>query len=238
MQQRLLYTTALTLALTAVGLAAYETNRRSPAAVVAVPSEPAEGVLAVEPAVRDLGERLRTDPVVETFRITNGTRLAVDFGEPVKGCSCSEVVVSAPRLEPGGSCDVRMAWNLSGKRGRTSEAVILPVTFTGGTTDYLRMKLVAKVVGQINADCEVIALDRTKMLKQTVKLIPAAGVVAKIVGVTASHPGLTARVTGELEFEVEIDPTKDLWEFGDLFVVAVTDSAGEREVRVPVRIAK
>jgi hypothetical protein len=204
---------------------------RTPATPVGRP-EPA---LTVTPAAHDFGEVTSPDDLTARFEIANTYDQPAEVVSVMKGCSCAEAAVEPRTIPPGGTATLTVVWRVAGKQGRISEAVV-PVCQVGDRTEHLRVRVAARVVLPVEADREVIELDRSKRSERVV-FRARDGRQFRLTGAAANHPSLITAIDPDgRSLSVTFGPAQPGWESGRLSMTVATDVAGAEAVMVPVHV--
>jgi hypothetical protein len=185
----------------------------------------------------DFGTARRGDTVTATFTIRNTHPVAVECGQVMKGCSCAAAEVEPKVIPPGGEAKLTLAWNLTGKRGRAAETVMVPFAGTG-VKGLVPAGVTAVVRGPVEVDREVVDLDERNRSAEVVFSSPL-GRKFRCVSAHPNHPCVSAGIndTGD-RVQLVFNQAVTGWEFGNIYVTVVTDQPDDHEVRIGIRLNK
>ena len=212
------------LAASAVGAAALALAgwHNKPSAAEAARPYTAPGVYVVANQ-HDFGVRRRGEVVSVSFVIRNTHPVPVTCGPVMKGCSCSAAVLEPETIPAGGEAKLTVVWNLANKQGGSSEGVVVPYRGEPNVTGTMAAQLRATVRRVVEPERETVDLTRAAPTA-TVAFTSPLGVAFRCLGVSASHPAVSAVVTSDSSgVTLRYDPTVKKTDGNDVKVTVVTD---------------
>lgn len=184
----------------------------------------------------DFGEARRGDTVTASFVIRNTHPVPVQCGMVMKGCSCASAKVEPEVIPPGGEAKLTLAWNLTAKRGRVSETVMVPFTGDGNVKGTVLAGVVATVRGAVEVDRDVLELSETQRTAEVVFSSPL-GRKFRCVSVHSNHPCVSAQINDAGDrVQFLFNPAVKGWEFGNVAVRVVTDQPDDKEISIGFRL--
>jgi hypothetical protein len=185
----------------------------------------------------DFGEQKSSEVLTAVFRVVNSQPHEIQCGEVMKGCSCAEATIEPRVIQAGEFATMKATWKLQGKRGRSSENLIVPYN-GGGAHGTIIARMSATIQGVINPDQEVLELTTTRR-EGTLNYNSKAGRDFRLTGLSVSHGSIQADIEpGNRSVRVLFNPNVTGWQAGQIILTAHTDQPDEPEIRVWIRVTE
>jgi len=195
---------------------------------------------AADRTEHDFGDVRQQETLETTFRFTNTLAQPVEITSVMKGCGCTEAVVSPETILAGGEAELRIRWEIGTRRGKVSEHVTLIYSVAGKSDGMIAVSVRANVLPEFECTPDAITFDPIREGEVRVACRPTQEPEARLVKATTDHAQVRAAVEPDgATVVLRFTPDPGL-PAGDkpVHVYLATSSKREPTIRLPIRFRK
>lgn len=196
--------------------------------------------LAIEPPVAEVGVVQQNQRVQHTFRVQNLTADRVKVVEVMKHCDCAQADVSPQTIEPGGTAQLSVDWQIGARDGPVETEISLLTAGSGRSAGLRVTSALLRAVVKSDYTFAPAELTFRRGIAQTqrIRLLPhlAPAAEIRIVEALSDHESLKTTISDPTEVSVDFAPNLWPWDRSQATLLLKVQGSEEQRRYVRVRV--